>query len=256
MTARTRTARVLGAAAVTALLVTALGACADAEDDKEPDHRAFTLPGASLTVDSDDSALEIVSVDGGKPGRIEVTRWFHGRVTLGGDPKVSWTMDGDRLKLRVHCNGLIADCSAKHRIEVPRGTAVTVRGDDGSVSARGFRDALSIRTEDGSVHVSDSSGPLDLRSDDGSVHADVDSRRVSAHTADGSVRLGLGTVPDRVEAGSDDGSVTVTVPRATYKVSTKSEDGGVDVSVPRDDTSAHVVDVETKDGGITVRTAN
>ncbi|MFJ8541998.1 DUF4097 family beta strand repeat-containing protein [Streptomyces sp. NPDC093586] len=256
MAARTVTARAFAAAGAVAVLVAGLGACSSAEEDKDPDHRSFALRGSTLTVDADDSALEIVAADGNTSGEIDVTRWFKGSVALGSDPEVTWSMDGDRLKLRTHCSGLVADCATKHRVEVPRGIAVTVKTDDGSVQARGFRDALDIRTADGSVRVSDTTGPLALHSDDGSLRAKVSSPRVAASTEDGSVRLELGAVPDLVETRSDDGSVTVDLPRATYKVSADSDDGSVHVSVPRDDASSHVVTARTRDGKVTVRTAN
>jgi hypothetical protein len=256
MSRRILPVRALAAAGTVALLVAGLGACASAEEDKDPDHRSFALRGTTLTVDADDSALEIVAADGNASGKVEVTRWFQGSVALGSDPGVTWSMDGDRLKLRTHCSGLFSDCAAKHRLEVPRGVAVTVRTDDGSVRAQGFRDALDIRTADGSVRVSDTTGPLTLRSDDGSLRAQVSSPRIDASTEDGSVRLELGAVPDLVDTRSDDGSVTVGLPRAAYKVSAKSGDGAVRVSVPEDGTSPHVVNVRTRDGKVTVRTAN
>ncbi|MGW0913928.1 DUF4097 family beta strand repeat-containing protein [Streptomyces sp. NPDC002784] len=242
---------------VVALVVGGLAGCgASAGDDKEPERRSFGLEGGSLVVDSDDSALEIVASDAHPAGQVKVTRWFEGSVVMGGEPKVTWAMEGDRLTLRLKCSGVIADCSAKHRIEVPRGVAVEVEDGDGSVRAQGFEDALSIRTGDGSVHVTDSSGPLRLRTGDGSVRAEVDSREVRAQTGDGSVKLELGAVPDLVESRSGDGSVTIEVPRATYRVTTETGDGGVDVDVPRDERSAHVVSARTGDGKVTVRTAN
>ncbi|MEU8648855.1 DUF4097 family beta strand repeat-containing protein [Streptomyces sp. NPDC048737] len=252
-TAQVRT--VLAAGAVVALAATGT-ACSSAGDDARPEHRTFALAGATLTVDSDDSALEIVASDEYREGTVRVTRWFDGSVVVGDEPEVTWSMEDDRLVLRMHCSGVVADCSAKHRVEVPRGVAVKVEDDDGSVRARGFRDALSIRTTDGSVRVTDSSGPLELRSGDGSVRARVSSRRVSAHTRDGSVRLGLEAVPDRVEAVTGDGSVSIELPRAAYKVTTHTGDGSVDVSVPRDDSSEHVVSARTGDGKVTVRNAN
>ncbi|MFF3345462.1 DUF4097 family beta strand repeat-containing protein [Streptomyces sp. NPDC002779] len=240
-----------------ALVVGGLAGCgASAGDDKEPEQRSFGLEGSSLVVDSDDSALEIVASDAHPAGKIKVTRWFEGSVVVGGEPKVTWAMEGDRLTLRLKCSGVIADCSAKHRIEVPRGVAVEVEDGDGSVRARGFEEALSIRTGDGSVHVTDSSGPLRLRTGDGSVRAEVDSREVHTQTGDGSVKLELGAVPDLVESRSGDGSVTIEVPRATYRVTAETGDGGVDVDVPRDERSAHVVSARTGDGKVTVRTAN
>ncbi|MGW0823515.1 DUF4097 family beta strand repeat-containing protein [Streptomyces sp. NPDC002845] len=238
-----------------ALMATAAACGASAGDDKEPEHRSFALEGRTLTVDSDDSTLEIVSAD---VDEVEVTRWFEGRVVVGGDPRVTWEMeDGNRLVLREKCSGMIAQCSSKHRIEVPRGVAVTVKDDDGSVSAQGFEEALNIHTQDGAVRVSDSSGPLELRTDDGSVRAvGIESRSVKASTGDGSVKLELGVVPDLVEARSDDGSINIALPRDTYRVTTGSDDGSVKVSVPRDEASAHVVTAHTNDGSVTVRTAN
>ncbi len=274
-TTRSLPARAVAVAGAVVVLVAGLSACgASAGDDTDPDRRSFELQGRTLTVDSDDSALEIVAADDNPAGRIDVTRWFQGSVVIGKDPEVTWSMRDDRLVLRLKCSGVVADCSAKHRIEVPRGVTVKVEDGDGSVRARGFRDPLSIRTGDGSVRVTDTTGPLELRTGDGSIRvsdatgplrmrtgdgsirADVSSRDVRTHTGDGSVRLELGAVPDRVESRSGDGSVTIAVPRAAYRVTTETGDGGVDVSVPRDETSPHVVSARTGDGKVTVRTAN
>ncbi|MER5209216.1 DUF4097 family beta strand repeat-containing protein [Streptomyces sp. NPDC002838] len=255
--ARTVPVRAIAAAGVVAVLVAGATACgASAGDDKDPEQRSFALQGRTLTVDSDDSALEIVAADAHKAGTVEVTRWFQGSVAVGKDPKVTWSMKDDRLVLRMTCSGVVVDCAAKHRIEVPRGVAVKVEDGDGSVRARGFESPLSIRTGDGSVRVTDSTGPLELRTGDGSVRADVSSRRVRTQTGDGSVHLELGAVPDLVESRSGDGSVTIALPRATYRVTTKTGDGAQDVSVPRDDSSSHVVSARSGDGKVTVRTAN
>ncbi|MFD4551945.1 DUF4097 family beta strand repeat-containing protein [Streptomyces sp. NPDC058466] len=257
----TRTAAVRAAAVtgVVVALVAAATACgASAGDDKDPEHRSFALHGRTLTVDSDDSSIDLVASDSAKAGRVEVTRWFQGHVVVGGDPRVTWGMKGDdRLVLRMKCSGVVADCSARHRIVVPRGVAVRVEDEDGRVTASGFKEAVTVRTVDGSVRVTDSSGALDLRSADGSISAvAVDARRVRARTQDGSVRLELGVVPDLVESRSQDGSVTIELPHDTYKVTTGTGDGSVHVSVPRDQASAHVVSAHTNDGKITVRTAN
>jgi hypothetical protein len=255
----TRTVPVRAAAVagvVVALVATATACGASAGDDKDPDHRSFALHGHTLTVDSDDSALEIVSADANKAGTVQVTRWFKGSVVVGGDPKVTWTMKDDRLVLRMKCSGIVADCDARHRIEVPRGVTVKVEDSDGSVVAHGFRDPLDISTNDGTVHVTDTTGPLRLHSDDGSLRAEVSSRQVRASTADGSVRLTLGAVPDLVDSSSNDGAVTLALPRASYRVTTRTGDGSTQVSVPRDDSSTHVVSARTDDGDITVRAVN
>ncbi|MEU2738136.1 DUF4097 family beta strand repeat-containing protein [Streptomyces sp. NPDC007095] len=257
--ARTQTpARTVAVAgAVVALVATAAGCGASAGDDRHPEHRAFALHGRTLTVDSDDSALELVVAESAEADKVEVTRWFQGHVVVGGDPRVTWAMKDDRLTLRMKCSGVVADCSARHRIVVPRGVAVKVVDGDGSVRAEGFKEALGIRTSDGSVRVRNSSGALDLRTADGSIHAlGIGSRRVRAQSSDGSVQLELGVVPDLVEARSQDGSLTIGLPHDTYRVTAESGDGSVRVSVPRDPASSHVVSAHANDGSITVRTAN
>ncbi|MEU0048289.1 DUF4097 family beta strand repeat-containing protein [Streptomyces sp. NPDC006309] len=255
--ARSVLVRTAGAAVLTGALLAGVGACgASAAADEHPDHRSFALHGRTLTIDSDDSALEIEATDGQRAGTVAVIRWFDGSVVGGSGPTVRWSMTGDRLVLRVHCSGIVTDCSARHRIEVPRGVGVHVVNEDGAVRASGFRDPLSVRVSDGAVHVTGSSGPLDLRADDGSVRAEVSSRRVRAATQDGPVDVRLSAAPDLVDVHSDDGSVTVTVPEGAYRVSAGADDGTVSVSVPRDDSSPHRVSAHAQDGEVTVRTAN
>ncbi|MER6009476.1 DUF4097 family beta strand repeat-containing protein [Streptomyces bluensis] len=240
--------------AVVALMATAVACGASAGDDKDPEHRSFALQGRTLTVDSDDSALELVAAD---VDEVQVTRWFDGRVVMGGEPRATWEMKDDGLKLREKCSGFVAQCSTKYRIEVPRGISVVVKDGDGSVTAQGFEESLRIRTGDGAVRVTDSTGPLELHTGDGSVRATgIESRQVRAGTRDGSVRLELDVVPDLVETRSDDGSLSIGLPHETYRVTAETDDGSVDVSVPRDESSAHVVTARTKDGSVTVRTAN
>ncbi|MFI9647781.1 DUF4097 family beta strand repeat-containing protein [Streptomyces sp. NPDC052040] len=253
-TGRTRRARAVALAALAVTVVATVGACGnDAGDDPHPDHRSFALRGHTLTVDTDYSTVEIVPADVQK---VEVTRWFRGTVMAGGEPRVTWAMRDDRLVLRLKCSGLFANCSAKHRIEVPRNVAVQVEDGDGSVRAQGFREPLSIRTEDGSVRVTGATGPLTLKSGDGSVRATgVGSKQVSATTQDGSVHLELSAVPDLVRSSSQDGSVSISVPHDRYRVTTQARDGSVHVSVPRDPAAAHVIDARTSDGSLTVSTA-
>ncbi|MYW65431.1 DUF4097 family beta strand repeat protein [Streptomyces sp. SID8379] len=261
MTVRSRrTIRTLAAAgAVVVLAATATACGADASDDKHPDHRSFALEGRTLTVDSDDSSLELVPADGDSD-RVKVTRWFEGSTVIGSDPKPTWSWDAGagRLTLRLHCGGVVTDCSARHRVEVPRGVALVVDNGDGSVRASGFESGLDITTRDGSVRVTDTSGPLRLRGQDASLRASgVDARRVSVDTQDGSADIALRTAPDRVAARSEDGALTLTLPgTAQYKVTTGTDDGAVDVSVPTDPRSAHQVTAHAQDGKVTLRTAN
>ncbi|MER5489806.1 DUF4097 family beta strand repeat-containing protein [Streptomyces sp. NPDC002454] len=260
MTARpSRPRRTLLLVTAGAALLALVGCSSDAEEDSTPDRRSFALPGTTLTVDSDGSALELVPAD---HEEVRVTRWFQGRKLIGSSPTFSWRMQNDQLTLRHDCSGFIAVCDLKHRIEVPRDTSVTVRNGDGSVRASGFRSPLDITTRSGSVRVHDTSGALTLRSSDGSISAEgVRSRRVTARTDDGSLRLSLAAVPGRVAARSSDGSVTIALPRGEheatrYRVEARSGDGSVTVSVPRDERSRHSVSARSGNGSVTVRHAN
>jgi len=248
---RTRVLLASGAALV-AVLATA---CADASDDTAPETRGFDFSGSALTIDADNTSLEIVAADGDKAGHVEVTRWFDGSVAIGKGPKLSWSLSDGELKLRMDCSGIVADCSSRHRVEIPRGVTVKVVSNDGGVKVSGVRDALSVKARDGSVRITDSSGPLDLDTGDGSVRADVASRTVTTRSGDGSVHLNLSVVPDRVETKANDGNVTIEVPRATYKVTAEVDDGDNQVSVPRADDSAHEITARVTDGDLRIRTA-
>ncbi|MFD5697420.1 DUF4097 family beta strand repeat-containing protein [Streptomyces lasiicapitis] len=264
---RARGMRVLVGVGTMGVVVGMVAACgASAEDDSDPDQRSFALPGRTLTLDSDDSTLEVVVSDDVKDRNVRVTRWFDGRTVMGESPKVTWNMDKDRLTFRMKCSGVISNCSAKHRVVVPRDVALTILNKDGKVTATGLREPLKVRTTDGSVTVKDARGPLDLNSVDGSVRAvDVTSKRISATSRDGSVRLELAAAPDRVDARSKDGSVNIALPvaksggdggAASYRVDSETVDGGSDISVPRDTRSPHHVSVRSVDGSVTVRSAN
>ncbi|WP_199548711.1 DUF4097 family beta strand repeat-containing protein [Streptomyces sp. N35] len=246
---RTRSTLVTAGALAGALVIVG---CSDVSKDKDPETRDFALQGRELTIDSDDSALDVVVAD---VDDVRVTRWFDGNAVIG-DADVSWRMvDGKRLELRVKCEGVITACDASHRIEVPRKVAVTVENQDGRVNATGFDTALKIKSKDGRIMVKDAAGPLDLDSEDGSLEAvGVSSRDIRAHARDGRVRLALTEVPDRIDVHSKDGSVEIGLPKAAYKVRAEAQDGSVEVDVPRDASSPHVVSAVSQDGRIRVHT--
>ncbi|MFF4405877.1 DUF4097 family beta strand repeat-containing protein [Streptomyces sp. NPDC001262] len=231
----------------------ALSGCGASAENAAPEDRTFTVRGQELTVDTDDSAVELVGDSGGGKD-VKVTRWFDGWA-MGGSAGATWSMDGDTLKLRMHCRGISVGCDAKHRIEVPRGIAVHVKDKNGSVDAHGFDSDLKIGTGNGSVDVRDSSGRLEVGTSNGRVTADgIRSRQVSVTSSNGSIRLGLQQVPDRVGTKSDNGSTRIALPRAAYNVDTHAGNGRVSVDVPRDASSAHAVTARSNNGSITVTT--
>ncbi len=256
-TRRTRAAARTSLVAAAVLVAgVAVAGCGGDASDAEPEHKSFSLSGKALTVDSDNSQVEVVPA-GGKAGKeVKVTRWFKGK-TIGGEAKADWEVNGDTLKLRIHCSGISTTCSAKHKVEVPAGIAVTVESGNGPVRAEGVSAALHVTTRSGPVTVTDAAGPLDISTTNGAVKATgITSTQVRTETSNGPVHLALTRVPDRVDATTSNGSVDIELPRSPYKVDVKTTNGSQSVDVPRDDAAKHVVSVHTSNGPVKLRTAN
>ncbi|MFF3287228.1 DUF4097 family beta strand repeat-containing protein [Streptomyces sp. NPDC003023] len=239
------------------LLGVGLSGCGSADASEAPlEKKSFALSGKTLTIDSDNSDIELVPAD---VDEVEVTRQVDGWVLFGSGPEATWKMEDGKLTLKVKCDAIASNCVAQHTVKVPRGTSVTVDDDNGSVTASGFDTALKLRSDNGSVRVTDSSGALELDSGNGSVVAErVTGKKVVARSDNGSVRLELAGVPDRVETASDNGRIEIRLPAAgaPYAVDAKSDNGRVDVAVPTDAGSGHVVKARSDNGKVVVRAAN
>ncbi|MFE3074111.1 DUF4097 family beta strand repeat-containing protein [Streptomyces sp. NPDC059247] len=233
-----------------------LGGCGSPDVEGAPvERKTFAFEGTALTVDSDDSELVITPAD---IDDVRVERQIDGWVFMGSGPKPEWKLADGRLTLRVDCDAVASSCGGVHRIQVPRGVAVTVQDDNGGVTAEGFTTPLKIRSDNGSVRVSRATAALDLGSDNGdiTVGPGATAPDVVARSDNGSVRITLGAVPRRVEAVTDNGDITVALPTAEYEVTGASGNGRVRVDVPRRDASGHSVTARSDNGDVTVRTAD
>ncbi|MFD6279743.1 DUF4097 family beta strand repeat-containing protein [Streptomyces sp. NPDC060209] len=257
MTIRTRRIDALVATAGTVLLVAALSGCGSTDAEDAPaEHKSFAFSGKALTIDAENSTLDLVSAD---VEQLEVTRRVDGWVVLGSGPDPVWKLEGDELRLEVKCRAMISNCEAHHQVKVPRGLALTVQGDNGKVTAAGFASPLKISADNGGVNVRDVSGPLELHADNGSIEAErVSGNSVIARSDNGSVQLGFARVPDLVDTVSDNGSISIVLPagKNAYAVSAEADNGDVSVDVPRSETSEHVVKARSDNGEVTVRSAN
>ncbi|MFG2641628.1 DUF4097 family beta strand repeat-containing protein [Streptomyces sp. NPDC048370] len=236
--------------------VLGVGGCGSAEVDGAPvEKKSFAFSGDTLVVDSDDSEVEIVPAD---IKDVRVSRQVDGWVFMGDGPDASWGLKDGRLTLRVECDAVASDCDSVHRIQVPRGVAVTVEDDNGKVTAEGFDTDLKVRSDNGAVIVRNSSGALDLTSNNGEVVVEggTTSGQVVARSDNGAVRIALSAVPTRVEAVSDNGEIDIALPDASYDVDGRSDNGSVRVDVPTRKGSAHVVTARSDNGEVVVRTAN
>ncbi|MFF9864088.1 DUF4097 family beta strand repeat-containing protein [Streptomyces sp. NPDC013953] len=251
---RVRTLVAVGGAVLVAVGV---GGCGSTDVAEAPaEKKVFAFEGDKLTVDSDDSALVLVPAD---VEDVEVTRQVDGWVVAGEGPEPSWRLEDGKLTLRLGCTGMISNCQARHEVKVPRGVALTVAGDNGSVTADGFRTALKVRSDNGEVVVRNASGPLELQSSNGEIVVErAASRSVIARSDNGEVRLGFTAAPDRVDTTSDNGEISIELPtgKVSYAVETRSDNGEIEVGVPTDKSSAHIVTARSDNGEITIRNAN
>ncbi|MFF4155819.1 DUF4097 domain-containing protein [Streptomyces sp. NPDC001678] len=256
MNARVRRAVRVSALAGGALVAaTVLTGCGTANaDDATPEDRTFSISGKQLTVDSDNSVIELVPV--AKDGKdIKVTRWFDG-WTLGGSAGVSWEMRGDTLKLRLKCSGISVGCESKHRIEVPRGVSVKVDDSNGEIKARDFKTPLTLSSDNGRIDVRDSNGALELKTSNGEINADgVGAPRVTATSSNGRIAISATKAPESIDVETGNGEIRVTLPRTGYKVDARSDSGNAKVGVPRDDASGHSVRAHSSNGIVDIRPA-
>ncbi|MFJ6697572.1 DUF4097 family beta strand repeat-containing protein [Streptomyces sp. NPDC091272] len=250
---RNRTLLATGGAVLVALVATGCGG-ADASDSPV-EKKNFAFSGKALTIDADNSALDLVPAD---VKEIQVERQVDGWALLGSGPDPRWTLDGDTLTLKVGCTGISMDCEARHSVKVPRGVAVTLNNDNGRVRATGFDTDLKITSDNGEVRLKDvSGGKLDVESDNGKIHAEgLSARSVRAESDNGEVELGFTAVPDLVDSHSSNGAIRLGLPKSTYKVDAASSNGRVTVDVPKADNSPHVVKVRSDNGEINLRSAN
>ncbi|MFE0423133.1 DUF4097 domain-containing protein [Streptomyces sp. NPDC058953] len=250
-----RTVRGIVAIGVGGAAVAGLAGCGSADaGDAEPESRAFALTGKVLTVDVDDSDVTLVPAD---VTEVKVTRQVDGWELFGDGPSPVWRMESGRLTLRTGC-GAVGNCEARHTVEVPRGIAVTVKSDNGKVTASDFTEKLDLSTDNGDVVVRNTTGELRLASDNGNVRAEgISARKVRAETDNGDLKVRMKKAADQLEASSDNGSVVVELPagQAPYDVTARSDNGSSKVDVPEDGTSPRVVRAINENGNVTVRIA-
>lgn len=254
---RTTRTRILlvgaGALLVLALSLAVLVVSGGSVDDEGPEKRSFHPTGDRLTISKNDGDIDVRPAD---VDEIEVTRRFSGWAVLR-VPEARWGLKHHTLTLDTDC-GPVGHCEARYEVRVPKGTSLTVEGDNGNITASGFGTPLRIRSDNGAITAKDISGRLALDTDSGEVRGTgITSRRVEAVSQNGAVHLSFARVPDRVGTRTENGAVEIEVPdtRTAYKVLARTDNADVHTGVPKDTDSPHTVTVHTENGPITLRTA-
>jgi hypothetical protein len=252
---RGRGAALLAGAGV---LVVTLTGCGGANAEDAPvERKSFALEGKSLTIDSDNSRLEVVSAD---VRQVEVTRQADGWVFLGSGPKKSWKLKDGKLTLRFDCDAVASNCEGIHTVKVPLGVSVDVTSENGDVTASAFDTPLKVRSDNGNVTVRGTTAVLDLATENGDLTTNgVTATTLKASSQNGSVRIGLkaGAVAERIETANDNGNITIGLSPAgaPYAVTAETDNGSVKVDVPQDKAGSNVVTARSNNGNITVRSA-
>ncbi|MBO2456512.1 DUF4097 family beta strand repeat-containing protein [Actinomadura violacea] len=252
---------------------------------RHTEERSYTAPGGvtALKVAPGDGSVQITASD--SPG-IKVTehlRWANDR----NKPKPRHGVSGRTLSLSAKCGHSVIGsnpCRISYRIQVPRATAVDVRGGAGSIRVSGLAGTVRLHGDTGEVSATDlrtssatlSAGPgnvrlsgradtADLRVDTGTITATgLASGRLTARSGSGDVRLGGritstevhsdtgsvradGLVSDRLAIDTNSGTIAVGLSSAPRTVQASSDTGAVRLRLPG--AQSYAVALTTDTGG-------
>lgn len=165
---------------------------------------------------------------------------------------------GGVLQLHSTCPNFGSDfCWVNYELRVPRGLALVIDSEDGSVSVSGSTAPLTLDADNGSIRLADVSGPLQVSTDNGSVEGTrLQSETVTADSDNGRVQLEFAAAPMTVVATSNNGRVEVVVPPdgTAYRVDARTDSGSETIDVPTDPTSTRTITLRTDNGSVTART--
>jgi hypothetical protein len=180
-------------------------------------------------------------------------------------PGVSYRVDGGVLVLTLRCGSL---CGVDFAVEAPHGVTVTGRTDSGDVTLDGVstvdvstgsggvsvRDVpgdVTVRTGSGDVVLAGLGGTVDVGVSSGSVKGTDLGGRTTVNSSSGDITLRLTQARD-VQVDASSGDVRLTVPAGGYRVKASAGSGDTTLNVTDDPAAAHLIDVHTHSGDITV----
>lgn len=217
--------------------------CGSSLDEAAPEKRTFQLDGTTLSITTDNGAVELET---GDVEEVEVTRWFGGDADQG-----TWALEGNTLIFDSGC-GLLRTCDARYLVVVPEDVTVDIEGENSPVTARNLSRPLSIRTQNGEVTVIGSTGDLDLHTDNAAQHISASAAAtLTSRTANGDVDITLDEPPTDLTASADNGRIDITVPGdVAYDVEIETDNGHIDNGLDIDPGSPHRIRVETDNGDV------
>lgn len=173
-------------------------------------------------------------------------------------PKPERPVTNGVLSLRFRCpSGFTLgtrSCGVSYQVTVPRGTAVRVRTDTGSIRLAGLAGTVRADTDVGRVVAKDIRGPqLDVVTSVGSIQAtDLRTPRLTARSDSGSLDLDWSGAPEQVTAETDVGSIRLLLPDVAYAVTATTDNGAKQIGVIQDPAASRHITARTDSGSITV----
>lgn len=217
--------------------------CGSSLDEADPETKTFPLDGNTLSITTDNGAVEL---EAGDVDKVKVTRWFDGDADEG-----TWDLEDDTLTFDSSC-GLVRTCDARYLVVVPDNVTVDIEGENSPVTARNVSRALRIHTQNGEVTVTGSTGDLELRTDNAAQHVSSSSpATLTSRTANGDVEITLDEPPTDLEATADNGRIEITTRGdVAYDVEIETGNGHIENGLPVDPDSPHQIRIETDNGDV------
>lgn len=192
-----------------------------------------------------------VNVTGGGSGAVSVTE----HVTFEGTaPTTAHRVAAGMLVLNSKCPAL-ETCGVSYDITVPRGTAVRVQDNAGTIRLESLSGPIMAHTDAGDIDLRSVSGPIAASANAGSILGlDLSSSHATLRLSAGDLDATFSSAPASITATAAVGSVTLRLPgNVSYAVNATATVGTIHVSVTRDQASTHVITAATGTGSITIQ---
>jgi Toastrack DUF4097 len=191
-----------------------------------------------------------IDVTGGSSGTISVTEQLTFRHTA---PVTTHEITAGALTLASSCPAL-ESCSVAYDVTVPRGLAVQVVGNAGTIRLNGLTGRVAVQTGAGIVELDSVSGPVQVSTHTGEILGrDISSAQATLRLSAGRIDLTFAAAPAALSATATVGSVMLRVPGGVaYSVHASVTVGSAEVSVTRSAGSPHVITADTTTGSITI----
>jgi hypothetical protein len=222
--------RGLAVAALTAIGLLPLTACAGGATTAEESSYAVDQPVTALVVDARAASVTIAVQD----GPVTVSEEYH---YSRGKPTTAHRVEGRALHLTESgCGDDDGRCDVRYRIRVPKATSAQISAHAGAVTVDGLA---------GDVHVTTEAGAVEARA--------LSSDEVTIKTEAGAASLEFTDAPTLVRTTTSIGAIELRVPGTTaYAVDVHTEVGRVSVEVDKDPRSAHRLEVSTEVGAVKI----